>query len=257
MIKILLNGCLGAMGLVISEIAAKEEGIEIVAGVDRKAADKDLLKHLNYKVYESTKLIDDTIEADVCIDFSHISAVDNIVDYCTAKTIPLVLCTTGLSSEQLEKIEFASKKTALLKSANMSLGVNLLLKLAAQASTSLKNKGFDIEIVEKHHHRKLDAPSGTALALADSINDACGNTYEYTYGRSQRHIKRPDNEIGISSVRAGSIVGEHDVIFAGEDELITLSHNAYSRSIFAKGAIEAAKYLYNKAPGKYTMFDVL
>lgn len=257
MIRILLNGCLGAMGLVISELVAKEEGLEIVAGVDRKAADEELLKYVNYKVYESAKLIEDKVEADVCIDFSHISAVDDIVDYCISKKLPLVLCTTGLSKEQLENVKLAADKIAILRSANMSIGVNLLLKLVAQTATALKDKGFDIEIVEKHHHRKLDAPSGTALALADSVNEASGGVYEYTYDRSARHIKRPEKEIGISAVRAGSIVGEHDVIFAGEDEVITLSHNAYSRSIFAKGAIEAAKYLYNKPSGKYTMLDVL
>lgn len=139
----------------------------------------------------------------------------------------------------------------------MSIGVNLLIKLAAQATKALEDKGFDIEIVEKHHNRKLDAPSGTALALADAVNEAAEGSYDYIFSRSERREKRPATEIGISSVRGGSIVGEHDVIFAGEDEVITLSHSAYSRSIFAKGAVEAAKFLYNKKAGVYSMFDVL
>ena len=184
-------------------------------------------------------------------------AVDGILDYCTKKKLPLVLCTTGLSNEQLENVKKSSETIAILRSANMSIGVNLLLKLVAQATKALENKGFDIEIVEKHHNRKLDAPSGTALALADAANEAAGNTYEYNFSRSERREKRPVTEIGIASVRGGSIVGEHDVIFAGEDEVITLSHSAYSRSIFAKGAVEAAKFLYNKKAGIYSMFDVL
>jgi len=255
MIKVLLNGCLGAMGLVISELVEKVNDMEIAAGIDRKCKEADFTPKYTYAVYESPSDVKE--EADVCIDFSSALAVDGILDYCTKKKLPLVLCTTGLSNEQLENVKKSSETIAILRSANMSIGVNLLLKLVAQATKALENKGFDIEIVEKHHNRKLDAPSGTALALADAANEAAGNAYEYNFSRSERREKRPVTEIGIASVRGGSIVGEHDVIFAGEDEVITLSHSAYSRSIFAKGAVEAAKFLYNKKAGIYSMFDVL
>ena len=255
MIKVLLNGCLGAMGLVISELVEKVNDIEIVAGIDRKCKEADFNPKYTYAVYESPSDVKE--EADVCIDFSSALAIDGILDYCTKKKLPLVLCTTGLSNEQLENVKKSSETIAILRSANMSIGVNLLLKLAAQATKALEDKGFDIEIVEKHHNRKLDAPSGTALALADAVNEAAEDFYDYIFSRSERREKRPENEIGISSVRGGSIVGEHDVIFAGEDEVITLSHSAYSRNIFAKGAVEAAKFLYNKPAGMYSMFDVL
>ena len=255
MIKVLLNGCLGAMGLVISELVEKVNDMEIVAGIDRKCKEADFTPKYTYAVYESPSDVKE--EADVCIDFSSALAVDGILDYCTKKKLPLVLCTTGLSNEQLENVKKYSETIAILRSANMSIGVNLLLKLVAQATKALENKGFDIEIVEKHHNRKLDAPSGTALALADAVNEAAESSYDYIFSRSERREKRPTTEIGISSVRGGSIVGEHDVIFAGEDEVITLSHSAYSRSIFAKGAVEAAKFLYNKKAGVYSMFDVL
>ena len=255
MIKVLLNGCLGAMGLVISELVEKVNDMEIVAGIDRKCKEADFTPKYTYAVYESP--LDVKEEADVCIDFSSALAVDGILDYCTKKKLPLVLCTTGLSNEQLKNVKKSSETIAILRSANMSIGVNLLLKLVAQATKALENKGFDIEIVEKHHNRKLDAPSGTALALADAVNEAAEGSYDYIFSRSERREKRPATEIGISSVRGGSIVGEHDVIFAGEDEVITLSHSAYSRSIFAKGAVEAAKFLYNKKAGIYSMFDVL
>ena len=168
-----------------------------------------------------------------------------------------MLCTTGLSEEQLQKIQEVSGKTAILKSANMSLGVNLLMKLLKEATGVLAAAGFDIEIVEKHHNQKLDAPSGTALALADVINKELDNAYEYVYDRSTRREKRPVKEIGISAVRGGTIVGDHDVIFAGTDEVITLSHRAYSREVFAKGALQAAKFLSGKPAGLYDMGQVV
>lgn len=168
-----------------------------------------------------------------------------------------MLCTTGYSETQLDKIQEASKKVAILKSANMSLGVNTLLKLLQDAAKVLAPAGFDMEVVEKHHRRKLDAPSGTALALADSLNDALGNGYHYVYDRSQVRQKRDDKEIGISALRGGTIVGEHEVIFAGTDEVITLKHTAYSRAIFGKGAVQACKFLAGKEPGFYTMSDVI
>ena len=168
-----------------------------------------------------------------------------------------MLCTTGYSEEQLVKIEEAAKETAVLKSANMSLGINTLMKLLQEAAKVLATEGFDVEIVEKHHNQKLDAPSGTALALADSINEAMGNQYEYIYDRSQRRQKRDKKELGLSAVRGGTIVGEHDVIFAGTDEVVTFSHTAYSKAVFAKGAVSAAKFLKGKETGRYEMADVI
>ena len=169
----------------------------------------------------------------------------------------MVLCTTGLSEEQLQKVEDASKKVAILKSANMSLGVNLLMKLLKDATKVLAPSGFDIEIVEKHHNQKLDAPSGTAIALADSINEAMDDSYSYTYDRSQVRKKRDSKEIGISAVRGGTIVGEHEVIYAGNDEVIEFKHTEYSKAIFGKGAVEASKFLAGKPAGWYDMSDVI
>lgn len=171
--------------------------------------------------------------------------------------MPVVLCTTGLTEEQLERAKEASCQTAVLRSANMSLGVNTLLKLVAEAAKTLSVAGFDVEIVEKHHNQKIDAPSGTALALADAVNQAIGDTCHYVYDRSQRRDKRDGKEIGISAVRGGTIVGEHDVIFAGTDEVVTFHHTAYSKAVFAKGAVEAAKFLAGKGPGYYHMSDVI
>ncbi len=208
-----------------------------------------------YPVFKSIGLCD--IGADVVIDFSNAQAIDGLLDYCMEKKLPCVLCTTGLSEAQLQKVEEAGEKTAVLKSANMSLGINLLLKLLKDAAGILAPAGFDIEIVEKHHNKKVDAPSGTALALADSINEELDNAYEYIYDRSGRREKRPVKEIGLSAVRGGTIVGEHDVIFAGADEVITFSHTAYSKAVFGKGAIQAAKFLAGKPAGKYDMSDVV
>ena len=191
------------------------------------------------------------------IDFSNAAAVDGLLDYCVEKQVPVVLCTTGLSEEQLQKVEDASKKVAILKSANMSLGVNLLMKLLKDATKVLAPSGFDIEIVEKHHNQKLDAPSGTAIALADSINEAMDDSYSYTYDRSQVRKKRDSKEIGISAVRGGTIVGEHEVIYAGNDEVIEFKHTAYSKAIFGKGAVEASKFLAGKPAGWYDMSDVI
>jgi 4-hydroxy-tetrahydrodipicolinate reductase len=197
------------------------------------------------------------IPADVVIDFSSAKNTDALLDFCKESKTPLVLCSTGLSDEQLKKVEETSKEVAILKSANMSLGVNLLIKLLKEATGVLGDAGFDIEVVEKHHNQKLDAPSGTALALADSINEAADGKYHYVYDRSQRREKRDPNEIGISAIRGGSIVGDHDVIFAGQDEVITFSHTAYSRALFGRGAVAAAAYLAGKEPGFYTMQDVI
>lgn len=250
MTRIILHGCNGKMGQVISGLAAEDEGAGIVAGID--ARDDG---HNPYPVF--TDIDDCNMEADCLIDFSTASAVDKMLDYCVAKKLPCVLCTTGLSEQQLQKVKDASGRIPVLRSANMSLGINLLLKLLKDAAGVLAPVGFDVEIVEKHHNLKLDAPSGTALALADSINGALGNEYEYVYDRSTRREKRPAKEIGISAVRGGTIVGEHEVLFAGPDEVITFSHSAYSKTVFGKGAVQAAKFLAGKAPGMYDMSSVI
>lgn len=250
MTKVIMHGCNGKMGQMISNIIAADEEIEIVAGVDAS----DHIRN-SYPVFKSIAECD--VAADVVIDFCAAAAVDALLDYCVEKQIPCVLCTTGLSQDQLVHVDEASKKVAVLKSANMSLGVNMLLKLLKQAAQVLVPAGFDIEIVEKHHNLKVDAPSGTALALADTINEEFGNSYEYVYDRSQKREKRTDKEIGISAVRGGTIVGDHDVIFAGEDEVITFSHRAYSKALFGKGAVEAAKFLKGKPAGRYDMKDVI
>ena len=184
-------------------------------------------------------------------------AVDALLDYSVEKQIPVVLCTTGLSDEQLAKVKECSSKVAILKSANRSLGINTLMKLLKNAANVFAPAGYDIEIVEKHHNQKVDAPSGTAIALADSINEARGGEYEYVYDRSKVRKTRDKKELGISAVRGGTIVGEHEVIFAGIDEVIEFKHTAYSKSVFAKGAVEAAKFLAGKPAGMYDMADVI
>ena len=250
MTKVIMHSCNGKMGQMITNIIAAEEDIEIVAGVDAS----DHIKN-TYPVFTNIAQCD--AAADVVIDFCSAAAVDALLDYCAEKQIPCVLCTTGLSEAQLAHVDEAAKKVAVLKSANMSLGVNMLLKLLKNAAQVLVPAGFDIEIVEKHHNLKVDAPSGTALALADSINEEFDNQFEYVYDRSGKRERRTDKEIGISAVRGGTIVGDHDIIFAGGDEVITFSHRAYSKALFGKGAIQAAKFLKGKPAGKYDMKDVI
>lgn len=250
MVKIIMHGCNGKMGQVITGIVAADKDAEIVAGID--IVDN---RQNPYPVF--TNIDDCNVEADVIIDFASAKAIDKMLDYVETRKIPVVLCTTGLSEEQLARVEEVSKKVAVLKSANMSLGINTLFKVLKSVSPLLAEAGFDIEIVEKHHHFKVDAPSGTALALGDAINESLPEKYEYKFDRSQDRIPRPKNEIGFSSVRGGTIVGEHDVIFAGEDEVITFSHTAYSKSVFAKGAVEAAKFLKGQPAGHYTMKEVI
>ena len=250
MIKILMHGCNGRMGQMISGLVRDEEEMMIAAGGDTYQGVSN-----EYPVFGSIDACDDDV--DVVIDFSNAAAADAVMEYCAKRQIPLVFCTTGLSEEQLQKLEDTAKQTAVLKSANMSLGINLLLKLLKDAAKVLAPAGYDIEIVEKHHNQKLDAPSGTALALADSINEAMDGSYVYTYDRSQVRRKREKKEIGISAVRGGTIVGEHEVLFAGLDEVIELKHTAYSRSVFGKGAVEAARFLAGKPAGMYDMSDVI
>lgn len=250
MVKIIMHGCNGHMGQVISDVVEKDPDAEIVAGIDIADQGKN-----SYPVF--TDIDACQVEADAIIDFSSAKATDKLLEYSAARQIPVVLCSTGLSQEQLAKVEETSRKVAVLKSANMSLGINTLLKLVQDAARVLAAAGFDMEIVEKHHRLKLDAPSGTALALADSINEAMDNQYHYVYDRSQKREKRDDKEIGISAVRGGTIVGEHEIIFAGQDEVIEFKHTAYSKAIFGKGAVEAAKFLAGKPAGRYDMSDVI
>lgn len=250
MTDILLHGCNGRMGQMIAGLLQDDEEARVVAGVDSYTG-----KENPFPVFG--KIDECSVKADVIIDFSNAGAADALLDYCAETKTPVVLCTTGLSEAQLAKAEEAAKKTAVLKSANMSLGINLLLKLLREAAPTLAAAGFDIEIVEKHHNQKLDAPSGTALALADAVNEASDGIYTYVYDRSQVRRKRDPHEIGISAVRGGTIVGDHDVIFAGTDEVITFQHTAYSRAVFGKGAIQAAKFLAGKPAGRYDMSDVI
>ncbi len=250
MVKAIMHGCNGHMGQVITGLAAADEEIEIVAGIDLS----DHIKN-TYPVFSSLDAC--TVDADVIIDFCSAKAIDGLLDYSVKKKIPVVICTTGLSEEQIGKVREASASVAVLKSANMSLGINMLLKLLKEAAKTLAPAGFDIEIVERHHNQKVDAPSGTALALADSINEAMDEAYTYKYDRSQQREKRAKTEIGISAVRGGTIVGEHEVIFAGADEVVEFKHTAYSKGVFAKGAIEAAKFLAGKPAGFYDMSDVI
>lgn len=250
MVRAIMHGCNGKMGRVITGLIRDDDAIEIVAGIDTYTGTAN-----DYPVFESIEACD--VEADVVIDFSNASAVDHLLDYCAKKKLPVVLCTTGLSEEQLRKVEETAEQAAVLKSANMSLGINLLLKLLQNAAKVLGPAGFDIELVERHHNQKVDAPSGTALALADSVNEALDNQYTYVFDRSQVRQKRGEKEIGISAVRGGTIVGDHEVIFAGADEVIEFKHTAYSKAVFGKGAVEAAKFLAGKKAGKYDMSDVI
>ena len=250
MVRIIMNGCNGHMGRVISDLVAKDEDAEIVAGVD--IADAGI--H-SYPVFTDIHACD--VQADVMIDLSSPKATDAVLEYWGEKELPLVLCTTGLSEEQIEKVQETAKKTAVLRSANMSLGINTLLKLLQDAAKVLAAAGFDMEIVERHHNLKVDAPSGTALALADSLNEAMDHQYHYVYDRSQKREQRDAKEIGISAVRGGTIGGDHEVIFAGPDEVIEFKHTAYSKAVFAKGAVEAAKFLKGKTAGLYNMSHVI
>ena len=250
MVRVIMNGCNGKMGQVITGIIAEDAQAEIVAGIYVYDGIKN-----PYPVFSN--IADCNVDADVIIDFSNAKAIDGLLDYVEAKKMPIVLCTTGLSEEQLQRVEKVSKEVAVLKSANMSLGINTIMKLLQQAVQVFAPAGYDVEIVEKHHNQKLDAPSGTAIALADSMNEVMDHQYEYIYDRSQRRQKRDAKELGISAVRGGTIVGEHEVIFAGTDEVIEIKHTAYSKAVFAKGAVEAAKFLAGKPAGLYDMSHVI
>lgn len=249
MINVLMSGCNGKMGQVISRLTEHTDGVQIAAGYD-------ISNSLPNPYPTFTDLNDCDVKIDVIIDFSHPAALNTILDYAVNKKLPLVMATTGLSQSQVKQLEITSAHIPVFFSANMSLGVNLLMDLVKKAAKLLETD-FDIEIVEKHHNQKIDAPSGTALAIADSINSVLDQKQEYIYDRHSRRKKRSRKEIGIHAVRGGTIVGDHSVIFAGNDEIIEINHIAMSKDIFGNGAISAAKFLYNKNAGMYNMNDLI
>lgn len=248
MINILLSGACGKMGNAVTRCVGEDDELKIIAGVDKAEM---LCDFPIYKSFDDVNVIPDVI-----IDFSHISVLDSLLSFAIKNNVPTVLATTGYSTEQLEKINAASAEIPVFFTANMSLGVNLLCSLAKSAAKVL-GSNFDVEIIEKHHNQKIDAPSGTALMLANAVNDVFDDKYTYEYDRHSKRQKRPKNEIGIHAVRGGTIVGEHDVIFAGHDEVITLSHAAQSKEVFAAGAVNAAKFMVGKPCGMYDMSSIL
>lgn len=250
MTNIIMHGCNGKMGQVISGLVAENPLTTMVAGIDPYTGVTNA-----YPVFTSPESCN--VTGDVIIDFSNASAVDAAIAFAVEHQTPIVVCTTGLSDAQISYLKASSEKVAILFSANMSLGVNLLISLAQKATAILTDADFDIEIIEKHHNQKVDAPSGTALAIADGINEVLDNSYSYQYDRSKDRVKRPKKEIGLHAVRGGTIVGEHDIIFAGEDEIIELNHKAMSKKIFAVGAVNAAKFLKGKPAGLYSMGDLM
>lgn len=249
MTNILLCGACGKMGNAVVRATEDSQATRIVAGYDIKS-----IQGSSFPIY--TALSDINEDIDVIIDFSHPILTENVLDYSADKKVPAVICTTGLSNEQVSKINRLSASVPVFFSANMSLGVNLLIDLAKRASKLLEDS-FDIEIIEKHHNQKIDAPSGTALAIADAISDTVSYEPEYTYDRHSVRQKRDKREIGIHAVRGGTIVGEHSIIFAGCDEVIELKHSATSKEVFAVGAIKAATFLKDLAPGLYSMSDLI
>ena len=249
MTEIVIQGIGGRMGHVLCDMIAQREDCCVVAGIDMKDGEQN-----GIPVYDSLEKLNG--KGDVIIDFSSPAAVEKALPYCQTHKLPIVVCTTGLSEELQLKVVQLSRSVPVFKSANMSMGINVLAELCKRASAVL-GINYDIEIVEQHHHNKLDAPSGTALMIADAINAEADGRYEYVYDRTQVRQKRGAQELGISSVRGGGIVGEHDVLFCGPDEVVTLSHSAGSRGVFADGAVQAALYIAALAPGYYTMTDLL
>ena len=249
MTRIILSGCSGNMGATVTRIVDSRDDCEIVAGIDARNNG-----HLSYPVFPSFSECD--VAGDVIIDFSLPSLLDSLLDYSKAAGTPAIICTTGYSDEQVSSIKEAAKTMPIFHSGNMSLGINLLISLSKKAA-SILGGSFDIEIVEKHHNQKVDAPSGTALMLASAISECLDEKPRYEFDRHSKRGKRTRNEIGIHSVRGGTIVGEHDVIFAGQDEVITLSHSAQSKGVFAAGAVNAAIFMKDKNAGLYDMADMI
>ena len=248
----MISGSSGKMGKVIENIISTRDDCVVVAGIDKNPEASTYFP----VVVTSKELSAISVNPDVIIDFSHPSALNELLDYCITNRVALVLATTGYSQEEISKIHNAAKEIPLFFTANMSIGVNLLAELAKKA-TSVLGEQFDIEIVEKHHNQKIDAPSGTAIMLADAINEELNNEYSYTYDRHSIREKRTKKEIGLHAVRGGTIVGDHDIIFAGRDEVITLSHHAASKEVFAVGAVNAAIFLKGKEPGLYNMKNLI
>lgn len=250
MLKIALSGCNGRMGRAITDIVEQKEGMKIVAGFDLNT-----VRLADYPVYADP--LEFTGGCDVIVDFSNVSVTENLLEYCLRTRTPVVICTTGHSEEQLAKIREAARQIPVFRSGNMSIGINLMLEVLKKCASVL-GTDFDVEIIEKHHNQKLDAPSGTALMLADAVSEALPYETEYVYDRHERREKRPPHEIGIHSIRGGTIVGEHSVIFSGRDEVIEIKHNANSREVFAVGAVNAAAFLARQTePGLYNMSDVI
>ncbi|MBR4319055.1 MAG: 4-hydroxy-tetrahydrodipicolinate reductase [Oscillospiraceae bacterium] len=244
-VKILISGASGKMGHAVAAAVSEREDCIISAGIDLKTD-----AYADFNIYQNFSELPE--KPDVIIDFSNPAALDNLLNYCLVNGVPCVLATTGYSEEQISQIKKASESIPVFFSFNMSLGINLLVQLAKKATSILGNQ-FDIEIVEKHHNQKLDAPSGTALMLADAINSSLDNQYHYVYDRHSRRQKREKSEIGLHAIRGGTIVGEHDIIFAGHDEVITLSHSAASKEVFAVGAVNAAVFLKDQKAGMFDM----
>ncbi|MBE7010861.1 MAG: 4-hydroxy-tetrahydrodipicolinate reductase [Ruminococcaceae bacterium] len=249
MINILLSGANGRMGKAITRLVKESDAAQVVCGVDLNTESTE-----GFPVYDSFAAVQET--PDVIIDFSNPANFENLMAYAKEKKLPLVVATTGLSKEQTEAMKAAAEEIPVFFSANYSLGVNLICELAKKAARFLGD-GFDIEIIERHHNQKLDAPSGTALAIADSINEALETPAHYVYDRHSVRKKREKSEIGIHAVRGGTIVGDHTVIFAGNNEVIELKHSAASREIFATGAVKAGIFMAGKAPGYYNMSDLI
>ncbi len=247
MTDIILNGCNGKMGAAVTKAVLERDDCRIVAGVDLYG------DNANYKVYRSFSELD--VEGDVVIDFSNPSVLDSMLSFAKDTKTPLIICTTGFSDSQVAQINEASKEVAVFYSGNMSLGINLIIELSKKAAAILGDT-FDVEIIEKHHNQKIDAPSGTALMIADGISEVLTDS-QYVYDRHSYRKKRDKNEIGIHAVRGGTIVGEHEVIFAGHDEIFSLKHQALSKEVFAVGAVNAAVYLKGKESGKYDMGSLL
>ncbi|MPW24700.1 4-hydroxy-tetrahydrodipicolinate reductase [Alkalibaculum sp. M08DMB] len=248
MINVLLSGCNGGMGRVLQELISNEKNMQVIAGYDSTENNNN-----SYKVYTDIDKCNEKI--DVIIDFSHYTAFNSVLKYSLDKQVALVMATTGLTAENEQSLLKASKIIPIFRTANMSIGINVLLGLVAEAAKQLEE--FDIELIEKHHNKKVDSPSGTALMLANEINDALNNSLEYTYGREGKSTRRNSKELGIHAVRGGTISGEHTVIYAGEDEIIEIKHTATSKKVFAKGAIKAAKFITNKENGFFDMRKVL
>ena len=246
--KVIINGYSGTMGQVLTKCVADDEELELVAGISPKHHDVD-----GFNTYSS--FADVKEDSDVVIDFSNPLALDGILEYCLKTKTPVVLATTGYNDEEMEKIHEAAKQIPVFLSFNMSLGVNILLKLVKEAAKNLNN--FDIEIIEKHHNKKVDAPSGTAKMIANAINKELDDSMEFNYGRSGNDAKRKEKEIGIHAIRGGTIPGEHTVIFAGLDEIVEIKHTALSKKVFAQGSIKAAQYILNKENGLYDMNNLI